>query len=70
MNIPEITKESVNAFNELTATKLEFECLRKERGKAKKENDFLKSELDHTNKRIEFLKGQVNAYQYALNCRK
>ena len=70
MNIPEITKESVNAFNELTATKFEFECLRKELVKAKKENEILKSELDNTNKKIEFLKGQINAYQYALNCRK
>ena len=68
MNIPEITKESVNAFNELAATKFEFECLRKELVKAKKENDLLKSKLDYADKEIEFLKGQIKLCKHVLNC--
>lgn len=84
MNIPKIEKDSVNAFNELSATKTALDCLRKTLAEFKNENDVLKSELERIEKENEclkysvangnsetqFLKGQVNAYQYALNCRK
>lgn len=56
--------------NELDALKCEFENLREELKITKEKNEFLQTKLTHANSEISFLKGQIEAYQYIVNCRR
>lgn len=53
---------------ELNAIKCEFEQLRKDLETVKQEKEYLQANLNQADNQIQFLKGQIEAYQYALNC--
>lgn len=64
----ETIRKEADVFDELRAMKCEFDRLQKKLETIEKEKEFLQTDLNQANNEIRFLKGQIEAYQYALNC--
>lgn len=61
-------QEELDLFDKAKTLECELDEIQKEIEVIKKERDLLQTDLNQADNEIRFLKGQIEAYQYVLNC--